>query len=67
MIRPKVISLLELAELISAAFEEHPQDSIEDLRGCRLFRAVLTSRLKEQHGDDWVRAWNHVSARRDRG
>lgn len=59
MIRPRAVPLLEIAEIVTAAFEELPRDGGRD--ACRLFRSDLTSRLKDRYGDDWVRAWNHVA------
>lgn len=67
MIRVRSISLLEVAELIAATFEEYPADPPEDLRSARLFRSVLLARLKQRFGDDWVRAWDHLVSRQDRG
>ena len=66
MLRLKAIPISEIAEIVSAAFEEYPHDGPEDLRGGRLFRSVLLTRLKDRYGDDWVRAWNHIATRQDR-
>lgn len=63
MTRAKSIPLLELAEIVSAAFEEYPHDDAADRRGGRLFRSVLLAKLRERFGDDWARAWNHLAAR----
>lgn len=62
----RTIRLLELAEVVIAAFEESPHDQPEDRRGGRLFRAVLLGRLKDRYGDAWVRAWNLVTQRQER-
>lgn len=66
MVRSKTMTLVEAAELVSAAFDFFHADVPEELRGGRLFRSALMERFKDRFGEDWTKAWNHVANRQDR-